>query len=66
MYTNELRSTLESDEPLIAQLVERWTVVVVKVSIGRWFNSGSTENILAFHKCVKKFKNASLENVQNF
>ena len=30
--------------PSIAQLVERWTVVVLcQISIGRWFKSGSKE-----------------------
>ncbi|KRX28163.1 hypothetical protein T07_10898 [Trichinella nelsoni] len=31
--------------PLIAQLVERWTVDKIQKSIGRWFKSGS-EDIL--------------------
>ena len=31
-------------QPSIAQLVERWTVVVLwQISIGRWFKSGSKE-----------------------
>ena len=29
--------------PSIAQLVERWTVVVLLTSIGRWFESGSKD-----------------------
>ena len=34
--------------PSIAQLVERWTVVVVhQKSIGRWFKSGSKEFLLS-------------------
>ena len=33
-----------SIQPSIAQLVERWTVVVMhQKSIGRWFKSGSKE-----------------------
>jgi hypothetical protein len=31
-------------QPSIAQLVERWTVVVLcQISIGRWFKSGSKD-----------------------
>ncbi len=33
--------------PSIAQLVERWTVVV-KLSIGRWFESGSKDFFFYF------------------
>ena len=37
--------------PSIAQLVERWTVVVnCQKSIGRWFKSGSKEEIFLFNK----------------
>ena len=32
--------------PSIAQLVERWTVVVKWQSIGHWFESGSKETVL--------------------
>ena len=35
--------------PSIAQLVERWTVVVqCQTSIGRWFKSGSKESFINF------------------
>ena len=30
-------------DPSIAQLVERWTVVVLLSSIGHWFESGSKD-----------------------
>ena len=30
-------------DPSIAQLVERWTVEVLWLSIGRWFESGSKD-----------------------
>ena len=34
-------------KPSIAQLVERWTVVVLcQISIGRWFKSGSKEFLI--------------------
>lgn len=40
-------------EPSIAQLVERWTVVVGRrqrrISIGRWFKSGSRDAFLSFY-----------------
>jgi hypothetical protein len=32
--------------PRIAQLVERWTVVATRESIGRWFKSAFSENLL--------------------
>ena len=36
--------------PSIAQLVERWTVVVQhQTSIGRWFKSGSKEDLSFYH-----------------
>ena len=36
--------------PSIAQLVERWTVVVqYQTSIGRWFKSGSKEDLSFYH-----------------
>ena len=36
--------TALSTIPSIAQLVERWTVVVLcQISIGRWFKSGSKD-----------------------
>ena len=36
--------TIATTNPSIAQLVERWTVVVMhQKSIGRWFKSGSKE-----------------------
>ena len=34
--------------PSIAQLVERWTVEVIWLSIGRWFESGSKDYIFSF------------------
>ncbi|KFD51517.1 hypothetical protein M513_07567 [Trichuris suis] len=37
-------SVLITTHPLIAQLVERWTVAFITwISIGRWFKSGSEE-----------------------
>ena len=38
--------------PLVAQLVERWTVEAVQASIGRWFKSGP-EDVLTYgyHSC---------------
>ena len=41
--------------PSIAQLVERWTVVVIcQTSIGRWFKSGSKDFLKFFcHKVGK-------------
>ena len=39
--------TFSSSTPSIAQLVERWTVVVQKqTSIGHWFESGSKDILL--------------------
>ena len=45
------------NNPSIAQLVERWTVVDSQISIGRWFKSGSKEFFLLiyFVFCKKKF-----------
>ena len=41
-------------KPSIAQLVERWTVVVLcQKSIGRWFKSGSKEFLLIFSALVQ-------------
>ena len=57
--------------PSIAQLVERWTVVVnCQISIGRWFKSGSKDllfwwsrsmirplsQVLLFYLTLKKFQ----------
>ena len=41
--------------PSIAQLVERWTVVVIcQTSIGRWFKSGSKDFLKFFSHKVGK------------
>ena len=40
-------------KPSIAQLVERWTVVVhCQISIGRWFKSGSKEFLFWISCCI--------------
>ena len=42
--------------PSIAQLVERWTVVVLwQISIGRWFKSGSKEFLFFFRLFSEAF-----------
>ena len=38
-------------DPSIAQLVERWTVVVL-TSIGRWFESGSKDTYFCHFLCT--------------
>ena len=46
--TKAVKPELWHEAPSIAQLVERWTVVGTdrQTSIGRWFESGSKENLL--------------------
>ena len=51
--------------PSIAQLVERWTVVVnCQISIGRWFKSGSKEFLFS-KKIVEKIV-LHLDSYKNF
>ena len=51
--------------PSIAQLVERWTVVVqYQTSIGRWFKSGSKEDLSFYHlfliHAIQQFERSAL------
>ena len=54
--------------PLVAQLVERWTVEAVQTSIGRWFKSGP-EDVLTYayvcHACSCMWGMSHIQDMQD-